>query len=162
MSTQPNVELSVVLPAYQEAESLSTLLPRLRRTVEQLGVSFETMFVEGALGTAGTEDVCRGNEVRYERRHGGSQYGAAVRTAQRVARGAFVIFMDADGSHRPEFVHSLWEWRDNADLVIASRYVPGGRTENPAILILMSRIVNMGFRMILGLRCHDVSNSFWL
>ncbi len=46
--------------------------------------------------------------------------------------------------------------------MIASRYIAGGRTENPAVLILMSHVVNVVFRLALGLKCRDVSNSFRL
>jgi dolichol-phosphate mannosyltransferase len=46
--------------------------------------------------------------------------------------------------------------------VIASRYAPGGKTENPWLLIVMSHMVNVIFRLVLGLNCLDVSNSFRL
>jgi len=68
-------------------------------------------------------------------RRGGSLYGHAIRTALEEARGEWIIFMDADGSHNPGFLPELWRFRDNFDLVIASRYVRGGKTENPAVLI---------------------------
>jgi dolichol-phosphate mannosyltransferase len=70
--------------------------------------------------------------------------------------------MDGDGSHNPRALSELWQHRHDHDLVIASRYVRGGQTENPAILILMSQIVNVVFRIALRLKCYDVSNSFRL
>ena len=57
-----------------------------------------------------------------------------------------MIFMDADGSHNPRFPPQLWAERERADLVIASRYVRGGKTENPAVLIFLSLMVNVVFR----------------
>jgi dolichol-phosphate mannosyltransferase len=89
-------------------------------------------------------------------------YGNAVCTGIARSRGRHVLFMDADGSHNPDFIPELWKWRADFDLVIASRYAPGGKTENPWILILMSQMVNIVFRLVLGLRCLDVSNSFRL
>ena len=56
----------------------------------------------------------------------------------------------------------MWEFREQYDLVIASRYVRGGRTNNPLILIFLSVAVNVVFRLILNLHCRDVSNSFRL
>ena len=106
--------------------------------------------------------MCREHGVRYLARSEGARYGHAIRTAVKEARGAFVILLDAEGSHKPGFLPRLWEQRPDADLVIASRYVAGGRTENPALLILMSLMVNVAFRLALGLKCHDVSNSFRL
>ncbi len=70
--------------------------------------------------------------------------------------------MDADGSHSPEFIRELWEKRHNADVVIASRYVAGGHTDNPGLLVGMSRILNRIFRFIVGFPVLDVSNSFRL
>src|SRR5205085_7298845 len=78
------------------------------------------------------------------------------------ARGRWVLVMDGDGSHNPLTVPELWQHRQDNDLVIASRYVRGGQTENPAILIFMSQIVNVVFRLALRLKCLDVSNSFRL
>ncbi len=47
-------------------------------------------------------------------------------------------------------------------MVIGSRYIEGGFTENSPALILMSRILNMTYRIVLGLKFWDVSNSFKL
>jgi len=155
-------ELTVVLPAYEEAASLDMLLPQLASVLKQTTSAHEVIVVDAEHGTAGTEVVCGKHGVRYVKRQGGSQYGDAVRTAQGVARGKYIVFMDADGSHNPRFLSDLWHMREDSDLVIASRYVAGGKTENPAFLILMSLVVNIGFRIVLGLKCHDVSNSFRL
>jgi dolichol-phosphate mannosyltransferase len=160
--TNPRPALSVVLPAYDEAESLGSLLPRLRQTLDSLGIDYEVVVVDAEGGTADTAEVCAANGARYARREGGPEYGAAIRTAQILTSGEYVVIMDADGSHAPEFVSTLWAARRDTDIVIASRYVRGGQTENPKILIFMSWVVNVGFRIVLGLDCHDVSNSFRL
>jgi dolichol-phosphate mannosyltransferase len=70
--------------------------------------------------------------------------------------------MDADGSHPPHFLHDLYHVREQADIIVASRYVSGGFTENSRVLVLMSWFVNIGYRVVLGLKCKDVSNSFKL
>ena len=72
------------------------------------------------------------------------------------------MFMDADGSHPPEFIPKLVENARNQDVVIASRYVEGGVTENPWILIFMSRVLNLVYSVVLSLKVKDVSNSFKL
>jgi dolichol-phosphate mannosyltransferase len=70
--------------------------------------------------------------------------------------------MDADGSHNPQVVPELWRSRDKAEIVIGSRYVKGGATENPAVLILMSRILNYAYQIAFRLPASDVSNSLRL
>jgi dolichol-phosphate mannosyltransferase len=155
-------ELSVVLPAYEEAANLDILLPALQRTLAKIGASSEIVVVDAEQPRDATPDICARHGAIYQPRAGGELYGHAIRTAQQTARGRFVVLMDSDGSHSPEFLPKLWEHRDTSDMVIASRYVKGGHTDNRAILIFMSLIVNVVFRTVLGLKCADVSNSFRL
>jgi dolichol-phosphate mannosyltransferase len=100
--------------------------------------------------------------VIHIRRSGGNSYGDAVRSGIQRSRGRFVLLMDADGSHNPQVVPELWRSRDKAEIVIGSRYVKGGATENPAILILMSRILNYAYQIAFRLPASDVSNSLRL
>ena len=95
-------------------------------------------------------------------RTGGNAYGDAVRTGIKASIGEYVLLMDADGSHNPRDIARLWLARKDSDIVIGSRYVKGGRTENPLILIWMSRILNYLYRFAFGLPVSDVSNSFRL
>jgi dolichol-phosphate mannosyltransferase len=98
--------------------------------------------------------------ARYVQRSPSNLFGDAVRTGIKEAKGKYALFMDADGSHTPEFIPLLFVHRNTNDVVVASRYISGGATENPLPLILMSRIVNIAYSLILGLKCKDVSNSF--
>ena len=156
------IELSVVLPAYAEAENLQRLLPQLQATLKPLTHASEIVVIDTETPRDDTAAVCAAHRVRCIPRSGGSRYGHAVRTALQAVHGKYVIFLDADGSHSPNFLPQLWQHRHNFDVVIASRYVPGGKTQNPFILILLSRAVNLVFRLVLGLDCADVSNSFRL
>ena len=56
----------------------------------------------------------------------------------------------------------LLEHADGNDVVVASRYVPGGQTDNGVVLRVMSRSLNACFRLVLGIPCHDVSTNFKL
>lgn len=154
--------LTVALPAYEEAANLNVLLPRLHETLTALDISYEIIVADTATPRDDTPAVCARHGARYLPRVGGSLYSHAVRTVLAASRGRWVVLMDADGSHGPEFVAKLWAERENADLVIASRYMPGGHTENSALLIFLSLTVNVVFRLVLGLRCADVSNSYRL
>ena len=141
---------------------MTVLLPALHATLAGVGVSYEIVVADTETPRDDTPGVCARNNAIYLPRQGGSLYSHAVRTALAASRGRWVVFMDADGSHGPSFIEQLWAAREGADLVIASRYIAGGKTDNPAILILMSLAVNVVFRVVLGLRCADVSNSFRL
>lgn len=157
-----NMALSVIIPAFHEEENLRVLLPRLRRVLDQQGVSYEIIVVDTEVPLDNTREACVEHGVSYVHRRGGDSYGAAVRTGIEAAAGEWILFMDADGSHTPEFIPKLLAHRDNSDVVIASRYVAGGYTENSRILVLMSQAVNITYRVVLGLQCKEVSNSFKL
>lgn len=158
--TKPS--LSVVLPAYQEEENLRILLPRILSTLATLEVPSEVIVIGVEPPVDATETVCESLGVRYMARTGGPSFGDAVRTGIRACRGDYVIFMDADGSHPPEMLPALYNHRTIADVVVASRYVEHGFTENTRVLIAMSRVLNWTYRVFLGIAIHDCSNSFRL
>ena len=153
-------ELSVVLPCYLEEENLRVLLPRLEAALA--GIDAEVLVVDTVEPRDGTPAVAAEHDVRYVNRTGGDAFGNAVRTGIREARGDRVLFMDADGSHDPEFAREMWAARDRGDVIVASRYVEGGSLENPWHLRAMSRALNVTYGLVLGLECRDISNSFKL
>ncbi len=162
MNSSSQIELSLILPAYEEARNLEVLLPALKAALEASDVRYEILVIDTERPLDDTPEVCKRNGVSYHPRKGGSLYSHAVKTGISASAGKWVLFMDADGSHPVSMVPVLWGRRNDADLIIASRYVKEGRTENPPILIFLSLIVNVVFRLVLGLKCRDVSNSFRL
>jgi len=157
-----SLELSIVLPAYKEAEALRKLLPVLKSRAAELTAGHEILVIDAQFPLDDTPEICRTYAVRHIHRRYGNLYGDAVRTGIEEAGGRFIIFIDADGSHNPAQLKLLWDQREQYDVVIGSRYVAGGHTENPAILIFMSWVVNVIFRLVFQLHCKDVSNSFRL
>jgi len=154
--------LSIILAAYGEGDNLAILLPKIRTVVKDVVPSWEVIVVDTQQPTDDTPAVCAVNEVRYVARRGGDDYGDAIRTGLSESRGEYVVIMDADGSHNPEFIKQLWSERFRADVIIASRYVVGGHTDNPWLLVGSSRLLNLLFSAIVGLPAVDVSNSFRL
>ena len=151
-----------MLPAFGEAENLELLLPRLRAVLDDAGIGSEIVVVDTLESLDSTESVCHEHGVVHVRRQPNNSYGAAVRAGIGQARGTYTVFMDADGSHPPEFVPRLFALRERYRVVIASRYMAGGATRNSALLVLMSRIVNTVFSLVLGWHINDVSNSLRL
>jgi dolichol-phosphate mannosyltransferase len=156
------VDLSITIPAYREAENLAIMLPFIKAAAAALTPNFEVLIVDTQHPMDDTAAICAANGVRHVYRDGGNSYGDAVRTIIAEARGAYVLNMDADGSHSPEYFASMWAERDRFDITIGSRYAPGGHTDNPAILIWMSYIVNLTFRVVFSIHAKDVTNSFRL
>jgi dolichol-phosphate mannosyltransferase len=154
------VDLSLILPAYAEADNLRRLLPELIEVLNELAPVFEVLVVDAVEPLDDTPAICQTYGVRRIPRQGGDEYGHAIRTGIRSSSGTWVMTMDVDGSHDPAFVRELWRRRDDADIIIASRYAHGGSTDNPFLLVLFSRILNAIFARVLHVPVHDVSNSF--
>lgn len=157
-----NIDLTIVIPAYNEAENLQILLPRLARVLSQAGIISKILVVDRIKKTDDTPAICRKYGAAYINRENSDSFGDAIRTGIAHAKGSFVAFMDADGSHAPEFMTELYRFRNDYDVVIASRYVEGGGTENNKTLVLMSRAVNLIYSVVLNIHCKDISNSFKL
>ncbi len=161
-SDQEIIDLSISIPSYREGDNLVHLLPEIKAAAAALTPRFEILILDTDPPLDQTPEVCRANDVTRIPRVGGNQYGDAVRTGIARARGEWILSMDADGSHSPSFFASIWAQRHAADIVIGSRYAPGGQTENPKVLIWMSYAVNLTFRLAFQLSAKDVTNSFRL
>ena len=109
-------EVSFILPALNETEGLNTLLPRLR----ELYPESEILVVDDG-STDTTAEVAKGHGARVISHPYRKGNGAAIRTGIRKARGKYLVFLDADGQHRPEDVHKLLEALPRYDLVVGAR-----------------------------------------
>lgn len=160
MSTRPAPVLSIVVPVLNERENVERLLPRTRAVLQTIECSYEIVVVDGGStdGTAAAAEV-GGARVVVQTLPG---YGGALREGLATARGTYVLTLDADLSHDPNFIVKLWRNRDRAAVVIASRYIKGGVAYVPRHRLLLSRAVNAFFSRALGLSVHDFSSGFRL
>ena len=156
------MELSIVIPSYLEEENLRVLLPRIIGSTKELNIPFEVLIMDTQEPMDNTRAVCAEHGVRYINREKGNKYGDAIRTSLKYATGNYVLYMDADGSHSPEFIKNMYQSRADNDIVIASRYIDGGGSDNTGTLIFMSWMVNFIYSALFNLKCKDVSNSFKL
>jgi glycosyltransferase involved in cell wall biosynthesis len=110
-------ELSIILPAKNEAEGLSRLLPDLCRKFPEAEI-----IVVNDGSTDDTTGVCAGHPVRIINHVYSMGNGAAVKTGARQAEGNILVFMDADGQHVPEDIHRLVEKiNDGYDMAVGAR-----------------------------------------
>ena len=163
------IRLSVMMPCYREAENLAVILPKIARVLRGLEIPSEILVVDtmapmdetpGVCGRLQEENLCA---LRYIPRRGGNNYGDAIRTGFSDAKGKYLIVMDADGSHDPKDIARLYremESAPNCIVVIGSRYMKGGDTDNGFILKLMSRTLNVFYRVLFNLKVKDVSDSY--
>jgi dolichol-phosphate mannosyltransferase len=155
-----SIDLSVILPAHREGRNLAVLLPQLWHVLGDIGVKAEVLLVvpeEDPLTRSIAEDNSASVIVQ-----DGPGYGGALRSGFAKLSGRFVLTLDADLSHRPEFITSLWEARHTAEVLIASRYVRGGTARMPAARRVLSEVLNRMFARGLGFPLRDMSSGFRL
>jgi perosamine synthetase len=156
----PTVDLTIMVLAWNEAGNLRTLLPKVRAVLERLHVSYEVIVVDAG-STDGTPQVAADGGARVARQTEPG-YGGALRMGFSVARGRYIATMDGDHQHDPDFLEAMWAERENAALVIASRYVEGGRADMPIYRKLFSRVLNRVYGFGLGVHFRDMSSGFRL
>lgn len=151
-------DLSIVIPAAGEPENIRRLLPWITSTLRDIP---HEVLVVIPVPDDPTAAEARSGGARIIVQDGPG-YGGALRAGFREAAAPFVLTMDADLSHEPTFIRDLYGHRDRADVVIASRYIPFGLADMPLGRRILSRILNLFFRVVLDLRVRDLSSGFRL
>ncbi|MGH3368741.1 MAG: polyprenol monophosphomannose synthase [Nocardioidaceae bacterium] len=156
----------VVVPTYNEAENLTWIVGRLRAAVPQVDVLVVDDGSPDGTGDVADRLAQADPQVQVVHRRAKEGLGAAYLHGFRVAleRGYDVVGeMDADGSHQPEQLHRLFAALEDADLVLGSRWVPGGSVVNwPWTRVALSRGGNLYTRLLLGIPVRDVTGGFRL
>lgn len=127
--------VSVIVPAYREAENLPLLIPRVHAALQQAGMSAEIIVVDDNSPDDTPQVMAKLAEehpVRLIVRTTERGLSSAVVRGMQEARGEILVCMDADLSHPPEKVPELVAalLEQQGDFVIGSRYVAGGRTDD--------------------------------
>lgn len=109
--------LSIVVPAKNEANGLRKLLPIILQTFRA-----EDIIVVNDGSTDDSAQVCIGHEVRLIDIPYSKGNGAAIKTGARAAKSDIIIFMDADGQHKPEDIPALLaKFDEGYDMVVGAR-----------------------------------------
>jgi dolichol-phosphate mannosyltransferase len=158
--------LALVVPTYNERDRLPELVRAIFATYDAAGIEGELVIVDDNSpdGTGEVADeLARSFPVKVVHRAGKLGLGTAVIEGFNAADAEFVGVIDADLSHPPDLVpRMLAALRDGrADLVIGSRYVPGGGTSNWEMSrVLMSRFACLLARGLTPVR--DATSGFFL
>ena len=154
------MDLSILLPVVNERDNLLVLIPRITAVIQREGLDFEILVIDGG-STDGTQQTATelGARVIAERRRG---YAGALETGFAEARGDYLLTLDADLSHEPDFVAKLWRARTQADIIIASRYTRGGVAYTDFLRRFLSRVLNLFMRRALSMPVWDLSSGFRL
>lgn len=158
------MKILTIIPTYNEIDALPVTVRRLRAAVPESDV----LIVD--------DNSPDGTGALAERMHAEDpQINVLHRTQKNGLGGAYIagfewglaqdyevlVELDADGSHQPEQLPDLLARIDEADLVIGSRWVPGGSVVDwPIHRELISRVGSLYSRIMLGLKVRDITAGF--
>ncbi|WGH93725.1 polyprenol monophosphomannose synthase [Auritidibacter ignavus] len=158
------MKVLTIIPTYNEAESLPGTLQRVRVANPEVDVLVVDDNSPDGTGEWADEQATQDSQLhvlhRTEKNGLGGAYLAGF--AWGLERGYDVLVeMDADGSHQPEQLHRLLDAVNQADLVIGSRRVPGGKMVNwPWYRKLISMGGSVYPRILLGLKLTDITAGY--
>lgn len=151
------VDLSVVVPVFNEAESLPLLCEQLAAALGELGRTFEVVFVDDGStddSFAVLRDLAgRWPWVRAARFRRNYRKAAALATGFKEARGAIIVTMDADLQDDPQEIARLLTQLDGEALDLVSGWKK--QRHDPLSKTLPSRLFNLATSIVSGIRLHD-------
>lgn len=154
----------VIIPTYNESENLPMIVGRVRAAVPEAHVLVVDDNSPDGTGRLADDLSAVDPQVHVMHRLGKGGLGAAYLAgfAWALQEGYDVVVeMDADGSHQPEQLTRLLEALRDADLVLGSRWVPGGGVENwPRSREFLSKGGSLYARTMLGVGIRDVTGGF--
>lgn len=159
-------DISVIVPTYNERERLEELVREVFLALSAAGFRAEVVIVDDNSpdGTGEIADrLAERHDVRVIHRAGKLGLGSAVVEGFNVARAPILGVMDADLSHPPSLLPDLLAAlrARTADIVVASRYIPGGACENwPLRRRVLSRLGCLAARPLTPVR--DVTSGYFL
>ena len=157
-------DVLVIIPTYNERESLPLIIERVRSSTPEAFILVVDDNSPDRTGDVAEELAEHDDHVLVLHRTAKNGLGAAYLAGFRwgMSRGFGVLVeMDADGSHRPEHLQQMLNALDDADVVIGSRWVPGGGVENwPRHRQWLSQGGNRYTQLMLGLGVRDATAGY--
>ena len=159
----------VVIPTYNEADNIEGIVRATGEALERLVPASHHILIVDDNSPDGTGAIadqlaesCPPVEVLHRPAKTGLGHAYLAGFARALAAGAeLVIEMDADFSHDPRYLEPMLEAAHEADLVLGSRYVPGGGVEDWGIVRrLISRGGGLYARTVLGVPINDLTGGF--
>lgn len=153
--------VNINLLAYNEEDNLRSLIPEVIAEADKCGVEYDIKVIDTENPIDNTEDVCKQYGVRYINQEQ-PKFGGAFRTAIKYADREYFLILDGDGAHPPQQIPEMFALfiKGGYDIVIGSRYVKGGGTNDKVSSQVMSHMLNFAFRVVLGIKAKDLSTNF--
>lgn len=154
------MDLSIIIPAYNEAKSIAGVIQKTRQAVEGMGLEFEIIVVNDG-STDKTPEIVAGIEGVHVVEHPQNLgYGASLKTGIRTARASWVAILDADGTYPEDALQTMWSQSGDADMVVAAR--TGKNVHIPWVRRPAKRVVTRFAEYVAGRRIPDLNSGMRL
>lgn len=154
----------VIIPTYDERENLPLIVARVRAATPQADLLVIDDNSPDGTGVLADGLAAADPQIKVLHRTAKNGLGAAYVAGftWAIAQGYdIMVEMDADGSHQPEQLPRLLTALADADLVIGSRWIPGGIVQNwPKRREALSRAANLYARLMIGMPVRDVTGGY--
>lgn len=154
------MDLSILLPAYNEGGNIYDLVKEVKKVADKLKVDYEIIVADGQSKDDTVKEAKRAGAKVFVRSV--VEFSAALREGFPRCKGEYIIMLDTDFSHPPKKILDLWEAREEADVVVCSRYVGGGGGEMTTFRKYLSMFFNKTYKIFLGIRTNDLNCSYRL
>jgi len=146
-------KLSIILPAKNESEALSVFLPKLKAAYSDC----EIIVVDDG-STDSTEELCRNIGVTVICHPYSKGNGAAVKTGASLAKSDVLVFMDADGQHKPEDIQTLLDKLNQGfDMVVGARST---LSQASVGRLFANTFYNWFATLMVGQKVEDLTSGF--
>jgi glycosyltransferase involved in cell wall biosynthesis len=153
--TQP--QISVIVPVWNEVDTITGLFQDIRAVLETIGQPYEILAIDDGSQDGTQEKLLALPFVRTCVHPYNKGNGAAVKTGLRQATGRLLVLMDGDGQHDPKDIPHLLAYAETHELVIGSR--PSG-TAQPYLRRSANRFYNWLATYVSGQRVVDLTSGF--
>jgi len=154
--------VSVIIPSFNEECGLEDVLKRTHRVFSEIGLSYEIIVVNDG-STDGTSKVVLENRAVLVENSRNMGKGFSMRRGLRYARGEFIVFMDADGEHRPEDIPLLlypFVRDEKLSVVMGSRFYNGSGEVGSRLHLFGNKIFNLMIFLLTGRHVTDSQSGF--
>ena len=150
MTNKPDV--TIIIPAHNEEEGIADVIDGIK----QLNTGYEIIVVDDG-STDSTYKLASETGVKVIRHPYNKGYGAALKTGIRNAEADIVLFVDADGQHKPSDIKKLIQYIGEYDMVV------GARTKKSKISLLRrpgKKVLGITANYLAGMRIPDLNSGF--
>ena len=156
------MNIHIIIPSYNEADNLKILIPQLKSVMKTIDADYRVSVIDAMFSDDGTQKICNEFGINYFRQKN-IGYADAFRLGISLTNEELLLVVDSDNSQDISKIPQMYKAiLSGADIAIGSRYIKGGTTEDPMSSVLMSKLLNNTYRLVLGFKEKDISTDFRL